>query len=96
MHAGRAVDPERARAQHAAVVRKLGEIGVPVIVFPGREGLADGIYPNNVFATAPGRFVVGSMRHPGRRREAEREDFMARDVRDEIAATRAEGGDGVD
>jgi hydrogenase expression/formation protein HypC len=28
-------------------------------------------------------------------REAEREDFMASDVRDEIAATRAEGEDGL-
>lgn len=68
------VDLERAHAQHRGLVAKLGELAVPVLLFPGREGLADGIYPNNAFATIPGRFIVGSMRHPARQEEARRED----------------------
>ncbi|RME76133.1 MAG: amidinotransferase [Planctomycetota bacterium] len=68
------VDPERAIAQHLAVVRALTERGLPVLEIPGRPGLDDAIYPNNVYATIPGRFIVGRMRHPVRRREAERED----------------------
>ncbi len=74
MAAGTAVDIERAFAQHAAIARRLGEIGVPVLIVPGREGLDDAIYPNNVWATTPGRLIVGSMHHPVRRREAKRED----------------------
>jgi hypothetical protein len=72
-----AIDPERAMAQHHAVVETLGACGVPVLVVPGREGLDDAVFPNNTFGTAPGRFIVGSMRHPGRRAEAAREDMRA-------------------
>jgi hypothetical protein len=32
------------------------------------------VFPNNVFATVPGKLIVGAMRHPSRRPEAERED----------------------
>ena len=74
MDAAAVIDSERAHAQHQALVEKLKELGVPVLLFPGRPGMDDGIYPNNVFATAPGRFLVGAMRHPGRRAEARRED----------------------
>ncbi len=35
----------------------------------------DAVFPNNVFATAPGRLIVGRMRHPVRQREAERADI---------------------
>lgn len=77
MSSGCDIDSERARAQHLAVVEKLMELSVPVLVFPGRSGLPDGIYPNNVFATVPGALVVGSMRHPTRRRETEREDVRS-------------------
>jgi N-dimethylarginine dimethylaminohydrolase len=71
------VDPGRAQAQHEAVGRLIRQLGVPVLVFPGRVGLDDGVYPNNVFATAPGRFIVGRMRHEVRRREAARGDIRA-------------------
>ena len=71
------VDPGRAMAQHHAVVETLGACGVPVLVVPGREGLDDAVFPNNTFGTAPGRFIVGAMRHPGRRAEAAREDMRA-------------------
>lgn len=72
-----AIDIERAFAQHHALVRALGACGLPVLVVPGREGLDDAVFPNNAFATVPGRLIVGSMRHPVRRAEAAREDLRA-------------------
>jgi N-dimethylarginine dimethylaminohydrolase len=69
------IDPERATRQHQGLIAALGACGVPVLVVPGREGLDDGVFPNNAFATVPGRFIVGSMRHPVRRAEAAREDI---------------------
>lgn len=76
-----AFDPDRATAEHAALCRALAEV-VPVTCFPGDPGAPDGIFPNNVFATVPGRSIVGRMRHPVRRREAERADIRGyfRDV----------------
>lgn len=78
MQAGSDLDLERAHAQHHDVVTTLLRLGVPVTLFAGRDGLDDGIYPNNVFATAtPQRFIVGAMRHAVRRREAERADVRS-------------------
>jgi len=74
MDLAQTLDPARALAQHAELARRLGA-DVPVITFPGDSTCPDGMFPNNVFATAPGRFIVGRMRHPVRRREAEREDI---------------------
>ncbi len=48
---------------------------VPVVCFPGAADTPDGVFPNNVFATAPGRLIVGRMRHPVRQREAARADI---------------------
>jgi hypothetical protein len=67
-------DISRALAQHAELTRRLGE-DVPAITFPGHAHAADGIFPNNVFGTSAGRFIVGRMRHAVRRREAERADI---------------------
>jgi hypothetical protein len=69
-------DPSRALAQHAALAAALREC-VPTVVFPGDPATPDGVFPNNVFATAPGRAIVGSMRHAVRRREAARADIRA-------------------
>lgn len=71
------VDPERALAQHRALVRTIQRAGIPVMVLPGVPEAKDGVFLNNVFATAEGRFVIGSMRHEARRREAKREDIRA-------------------
>jgi hypothetical protein len=75
------LDPVRAHLQHAGLARRLGE-DVPVVTFPGDAACPDGMFPNNVFATAQGRLIVGRMRHAVRRREAGREDIRAffRDV----------------
>jgi hypothetical protein len=74
-------DPQRALVQHAALARALrGD--VPVIVFPGDPATPDAMFPNNVFATAPGKLIIARMRHAVRQREAVREDIRGffRDV----------------
>jgi hypothetical protein len=69
-----AVDPARALAQHHALQRELAT-AVPTVAFPGDPAAPDGLFPNNVFATVPGRLILGHMRHPVRQREAERADI---------------------
>lgn len=69
-----AVDPARALAQHRGLQRELAT-AVPTVAFPGDPAAPDGLFPNNVFATAPGRLILGHMRHPVRQREAERADI---------------------
>ncbi|MCK7594438.1 arginine deiminase-related protein [Pseudomarimonas salicorniae] len=79
------IDAGRALAQHRALHRALSE-ELPVVTFPGLPGQPDGVFPNNVFATAcdsrSARLLIGRMRHPARQAEAEREDIRAffRDV----------------
>lgn len=67
-------DPLRAFAEHAELARRLSE-DVPVVTFPGDPEAMDGVFPNNVFATVPGRLIIGRMRHPVRQREALRMDI---------------------
>lgn len=69
-------DAERALAQHADLVAAVRCV-LPVQVFPGRAETPDAVFPNNVFATVPGRLVIGAMKHAVRQREAEREDLPA-------------------
>ncbi len=71
-----AVDPLRALAQHSALAQAL-RADCPLITFPGDPATPDAIFPNNVFATAPGRLIIGRMRHAVRQREAERADIRA-------------------
>lgn len=68
------VDPLKALAQHSALAQAL-HADVPVITFPGNPATPDAVFPNNVFATTPGRLIIGRMRHPVRQREAERSDI---------------------
>lgn len=74
-------DPVHALAQHAALAAAL-RADCPVIVFPGDAATPDAMFPNNVFGTAPGKSIIGRMRHSVRQREAERADIRAffRDV----------------
>jgi hypothetical protein len=74
MDLGVAVDPLRALAQHRDLHRALSA-SLPVVAFPGDPAMPDGLFPNNVFGTAPGRLLIGHMRHPVRQREAERADI---------------------
>jgi hypothetical protein len=74
MDLAQTIDAARACAQHAELARRLAE-DLPVISFPGSADCPDGMFPNNVFATAPGKFIVGRMRHAVRQREAGRADI---------------------
>lgn len=65
---------DAALAQHAALAAALSTT-LPTVTFPGDPAAPDGVFPNNVFATAPGVLVVGRMRHALRRREAGRADI---------------------
>lgn len=67
-------DPARALAEHAALAQALAA-DVPVVTFPGDPAAPDGMFPNNVFGTVPGRLIIGAMRHPVRQQEAARTDI---------------------
>ncbi|MCE3003802.1 MAG: arginine deiminase-related protein [Xanthomonadaceae bacterium] len=84
MDLARSVDRTRALAQHRALAQAIhAHARLPVRVFDGDPGSPDAVFCNNVFATVPGRFIVGAMRHPERQREGRRQDL--------IEAFRAEG-----
>lgn len=76
MATAQSADGARALVEHAALAAALRE-SVPTVVFPGDPAMPDGVFPNNVFASAPGRLIIGAMRHAVRRREAERADIRA-------------------
>ena len=67
-------DAARASAQHRDLQRAVTNV-IPTICFAGDPETPDALFPNNVFATAAGRYVVGRMRHPVRQREATRDDI---------------------
>ncbi|HSX59140.1 MAG TPA: arginine deiminase-related protein [Tahibacter sp.] len=68
------VDANAALAEHAALARRVSGV-LPTVCFPGDASTPDAVFPNNVFATAPDRLIIGRMRHPVRQREAERPDI---------------------
>jgi hypothetical protein len=67
-------DAARASQQHRALHRAFARV-LPTICFAGAPDTPDALFPNNVFGTAAGRYVVGRMRHPVRQREADRADI---------------------
>ena len=69
-----AFDATRASSEHRVLHRELSKV-LPTICFAGDPETPDAVFPNNVFATAAGRYVVARMRHPVRRREAARTDI---------------------
>lgn len=71
-----AFDAGVAQAQHRELQRALAS-ELPVVCFSGDPDTPDALFPNNVFATAPGRLVVGRMRHEVRQREAARRDIRS-------------------
>ena len=68
------VDRELALRQHDALVDAVRRV-IPTRVFPGLPAAPDAVFPNNVFATVPGKLMIGAMRHPVRQREADRDDI---------------------
>lgn len=71
-----AFDAARASAQHRQLHRAISQV-LPTVCFAGDPATPDALFPNNVFGTSAGRYVVGRMRHPVRQREAERQDIRA-------------------
>src|SRR5690606_16644376 len=81
-----AFDAVRALHEHRALHQALST-QLPTICFAGDANAPDGLFPNNVFATARAdaaapnafapRLIVGRMRHPVRQREAGRSDIRA-------------------
>ena len=69
-----AFDAARASAQHRDLHRAIAQV-LPAVCFAGDPETPDALFPNNVFATTAGRYVVGRMRHPVRQREATRADI---------------------
>jgi hypothetical protein len=69
-----AYDAARAARQHRGLHRALSAV-IPTITFAGDPAAPDAVFPNNVFATTAGRYVVGRMHHPVRRLEADRSDI---------------------
>ena len=72
-----AADPDRAIRQFHRLVALIRKTGTEVLVFPGSVRTPDDVFPNNVFATLPGRLVIGRMRYPIRQLEAARSDIPA-------------------
>ncbi len=71
-----AFDAARASAQHRDLHRSFSAV-LPTICFAGDPATPDALFPNNVFGTASGRYVVGRMRHEVRQHEATRADIRA-------------------
>lgn len=69
-----ATDAARALTEHARLAAELRDC-VPTIVFPGDAQTPDAVFPNNVFGSAPGKLIIGAMRHAVRQREAARTDI---------------------
>ena len=69
-----AFDAQRASMQHRELQRALSTV-LPTICFAGDPATPDAVFPNNVFGTAAGRYIVGRMRHQVRQREAARDDI---------------------
>ncbi|HET7125634.1 MAG TPA: arginine deiminase-related protein [Lysobacter sp.] len=67
-------DAERASQQHRDLHRAISA-ALPTICFAGNPDTPDAVFPNNVFGTAAGRYIVGRMRHEVRQREASRDDI---------------------
>ena len=69
-----AFDAQRASMQHRELQRAISN-ALPTVCFAGDPATPDAVFPNNVLATAAGRYIVGRMRHEVRQREAAREDI---------------------
>lgn len=74
-------DAQRASLQHRDLQRAISAV-LPTVCFSGDPATPDAVFPNNVFGTAPGRYILGRMRHEVRQREAARADIRGffRDV----------------
>lgn len=77
MNLAEAADSQRALEQARGLAGLIAGQGIEVISFPGKRETPDAVFPNNVFATTPDRFIVGRMLRPSRQKEADRPDIRA-------------------
>jgi hypothetical protein len=77
MNIASGVDQDRALQQYVGLVEKIRAAGVPVKNFAGGADTPEDVFPNNVFGTAPGRFVIGHMLHASRQTETRRSDIRS-------------------
>lgn len=75
MRAGQQASAERAWAEQRVLAETIAACDIPVFTVPGVPGAPDAIFPNNVWATVPGKLIIGAMKHPIRQREAARTDL---------------------
>ena len=68
-------DSDRALEQYVLLCSLIRSVGIPVKSFSGDERTPDDVFPNNVFATAPGKLIIGHMAHPQRQVETKRQDI---------------------
>jgi len=69
-------DSGRALQQSRDLGTLISAQGIEVHAFPGDPQTPDAVFPNNVFATTTsGKFIIGHMLHPGRQKEATRQDI---------------------
>ena len=71
------IDSDRALEQYIDLMALIRNAGISVKSFTGSARTPDDVFPNNVFGTAPGRFIVGHMLHPNRQLEGQRQDVRA-------------------
>jgi hypothetical protein len=69
------VNGDIALKQHQQLAQALSK-QLPTITFAGRAETPDAVFPNNVFATANKKVILGHMRHEVRQAEAERKDIL--------------------
>jgi hypothetical protein len=74
MNMQRSVRSDLALIQHQNLAHALSK-QIPAIVFAGRKQTPDAVFPNNVFATAKNKIILGHMKHALRQKEAERSDI---------------------
>ncbi|MSQ98172.1 MAG: amidinotransferase [Xanthomonadales bacterium] len=77
MNIASGVDQDRALEQYIGLVEKIRGVGIPVKNFAGSAHTPEDVFPNNVFATSPGRFIIGHMLHPSRQEETRRPDIRS-------------------
>ena len=70
------VRSDLAVTQHQHLAHDLS-MQIPAIMFPGRVETPDAVFPNNVFATVQNKIILGHMKHPVRKAEAERVDMLS-------------------
>ena len=71
----KSVHADLALAQHRNLAHALSKF-TTAIAFPGRAETPDAVFPNNVFATAKNKIILGHMKHAVRQTEAERSDIL--------------------